>query len=401
MGGTDCIVATASNVSQQVIESIHRLDEWLIKHDHKGYEPFDGLNSWIRPLAQGKLGRQVLQQGIKRLPWNLRPLLGIRPATSTKAIGYFARAHLKLYLLLGDHRYLQRAQKELTWLLEHPSPGFSGLSWGNHFDYQSRAFYLPKGRPTAVWTSLIGHAFLDAEALNSQPGYQEAINRICQFITTDLERRPEPPGACISYIPGEYHPVHNSNMLAAAVLARACSATGDYSLREVATQAITYTVERQHAGGSWWYGEASNFHWIDSWHTAYVLDSLYWFMKCTDNWDYHQAFRQGAAFWVSNFFLSDGTPRFYADRTYPIDIQAAAQAIETLCLLAEADDPACLDRARRVASWTINNMQSPDGHFFHQRERLWASKTPMLHWGQATMLHALSCLASLEARTED
>jgi hypothetical protein len=35
------------------------------------------------------------------------------------------------------------------------------------------------------------------------------------------------------------------------------------------------------------------------------------------------------AFWTQNFFESDATPRYYADRLYPIDSQCLAQAIET------------------------------------------------------------------------
>ena len=57
-------------------------------HDYAAYDPFDGLDSWVRPLAVTPFSRQVLQQGVRRFPWNLRPLLGISPATSTKAVGY-------------------------------------------------------------------------------------------------------------------------------------------------------------------------------------------------------------------------------------------------------------------------------------------------------------------------
>ena len=372
--------------------AIQRLDGWLEAHHWQAYDPFDGLNAWLRPLAIGKLGRQLLLQGVKRFPWNLRPLLGIRPATSSKGMGYFARAYFKLYQVWNSQTYLQRAQNCLSWLLSHATRGYSGLCWGNHFDYQSRVFYLPKGVPTVVWTAHIGHAFLDAHDLVGQPAYLEAIQSICQFIATDLERRSESPGVCISYIPGGYYPVHNSNMLAAAVLARAYALTGDTTLREIAAQAVTYTVARQRGDGSWWYGEAEDLHWVDNWHTAYVLDSLWWYMKSTDDWTHQEVFRRGATFWVQNFFLADGTPKFYADRTYPIDIQAAAQAIETLCLLSEIYDPTCLDAAHRVALWTITHMQHPDGHFYYERTRWWLNRTPMLHWGQATMLHALACL---------
>ena len=35
-------------------------------------------------------------------------------------------------------------------------------------------------------------------------------------------------------------------------------------------------------------------------------------------------------FWVNNFFLENGTPKYYFDKVYPFDIQCASQAIESL-----------------------------------------------------------------------
>jgi hypothetical protein len=372
--------------------AIDRLDNWAVRHNYQAYDPFDGLNAWLRPLAIGKLGRQLLLQGVKRFPWNLRPLLGIRPATSSKAMGYFARGYLKLYQATEDVNWQQKARCCLDWLKAHPSPGYDHLCWGNHCDYQSRVFYLPRGEPALVGTAHIGHAFLDAWRIVGDEGDLEAAKSVCRFILDNLERRPEGRGVCISYIPGGYCPVHNANMLAAAVLARTYAYTRDESLRQVASDAVTYTVHTQRADGSWWYGETENLRWVDSFHTGYVLDSLWWYMASTGDQYYHSAFERGAHFFVENLFLDDGTPKYYPDRTYPVDIQCAAQAIETLTLLAREWDASCWALAEKVATWTIANMQDTDGHFYFQRGRWWVNRTPMLHWGQATMLHALACL---------
>ena len=84
---------------------------------------------------------------------------------------------------------------------------------------------------------------------------------------------------------------------------------------------------------------------------------------------------------------------FTCDRTYPVDIQCAAQAIETLAVFSD-ERPECLDQAVRVADWTIANMQARDGHFRY-RDLGWTRiTTPMLHWGQATMVKALAVLLS-------
>jgi hypothetical protein len=76
-----------------------------------------------------------------------------------------------------------------------------------------------------------------------------------------------------------------------------------------------------------------------------------------------------------------------------VDIQCASQALESLALYGEADAPACLDIGERVAGWTIAHMQDPDGHFYYRsRLGIWVNRTPMLHWGQTTMLHGLAAL---------
>ena len=75
------------------MESIGRLSDWLEKNDYSSYDTFDGLNArYIRPLTfETKFLRTVLQQGVRRFPLNLRPLLGIPKSRSTKGTGYLAK----------------------------------------------------------------------------------------------------------------------------------------------------------------------------------------------------------------------------------------------------------------------------------------------------------------------
>jgi polysaccharide biosynthesis protein VpsJ len=104
---------------------------------------------------------------------------------------------------------------------------------------------------------------------------------------------------------------------------------------------------------------------------------------------------KGYEYWKHTFFLDDGTPRYYDHKTLPLDIQCCSQAIDTLVLF-NALDPDSLTLASKVAKWTIRNMQDASGYFYYRRysPRL-VNKTPTLHWGQATMLCALSGLYKL------
>jgi hypothetical protein len=74
-----------------------------------------------------------------------------------------------------------------------------------------------------------------------------------------------------------------------------------------------------------------------------------------------------------------------------VDIQCAAQAIDTLAFFGDYDREA-VDEAAKVALWTIENMQDGDGFFYYRQYPLMTCKTPYFHWGQATMFKALSHL---------
>src|SRR5258705_4585296 len=95
-----------------------KLDGWVGRANWKAYDTFDGLSSPIAPLLT--LGipllKQVWQQGVRRFPINLRPLLGIKPGMSTKGMGFFAQGYLKLYQTYSDQIYLEKAKFCLQWL---------------------------------------------------------------------------------------------------------------------------------------------------------------------------------------------------------------------------------------------------------------------------------------------
>jgi rhamnogalacturonyl hydrolase YesR len=381
-------------VKAQIFESISRLASWLEKNNYRGYDTFDGLNArFVRPFTfETKFLRTVLQQGVRRFPINLRPLLGVRRSESTKGMGFLARGFMRMHEATDDRAWSDKAEFTLQWLKEHQSPGYNGACWGNHFDYQSRSSYVPKGLPSVVWTSHIGHAFLDAYDHFQDPRYLEIAVSSCEHIVRDLNKFSDGNSVCIGYFPGQKLRVHNANTLGASLLARTYSYTRNESYRVLAAQSIQYTAQYQRPDSSWYYGEAANLHWVDNFHTAYVLDCFKHYIERTADARYDQCMMNGYEYWKSTFFLEDGTPRYYDYKTLPIDIQCCSQAIDTLVLFNDRD-PESLSLALKVATWTIEHMQDPSGYFYYRRySRRLVNKTPTLHWGQATMLCALAGL---------
>jgi rhamnogalacturonyl hydrolase YesR len=372
-------------------DSLNRVEQWVEGHKYRGYEPFDGLSSWFRSLAFGSLfAERLLLQLIRQSPVNLRPLMGVTPKESTKGRGYMASGYVIRYRTTRNLEYLGRGESCLDWLDDHKAAKFVNHSWSNHFDFASRGGSYTKDDPIIVWTSLIGFAYLDAYEQTNNSRWLEIADSACRWIM-DLPREKTDRGNCLSYLAQIQSSIHNSNMLGAAMLARTAKHTGNQTYIDVARSAMEYSCTRQRVDGSWWYAEDPKYHWIDNFHTGYNLDSLQSYIESTgdDTWQPH--LRKGLEFYEAHFFEENGCPKYYHDRRYPVDSQCAAQSIESLAIFS-VEDPHCLELAVNVASWTIENMQANDGHFFYRVYPFIKAKTPMLHWAQATMYKALALL---------
>jgi rhamnogalacturonyl hydrolase YesR len=375
----------------KISDSLRRLETWIEDHDYRGYEPFDGLSSIFRPLTFGNLfADRLLQQLVRQSPVNLRPLLGIKPQDSTKGRGYMAWGYLAMMKSTGNPAYGEKAIRCLDWLMENKSPKFAEYSWANHFDFASRAGRYTKHESIIVWSALIGYAFLDGYEMLADRRYLDVAESVCRWIL-DLPRERTESGTCISYLATGQSSIHNANMLGAAVLARTGRLTGKAEYLDVAAEAMKYSCSRQRADGSWWYAEDSIFHWVDNFHTGYNLDSLKCYIENTGDRSYCDGMLKGLEFYKRHFFEEDGCPRYYHNRTYPVDSQCNAQAIETLANFSSCDKDS-LALAVKVALWTIVNMQDPEGYFYYRKYPLFKVKTPMLHWAQAVTYRALARL---------
>jgi rhamnogalacturonyl hydrolase YesR len=386
--------ASTGATKTKIYDAIEQVSRWLEEHDYRGYDTFDGLNArFVRPLTfETRLLRTVLQQGVRRFPLNLRPILGITRERSTKGMGFLARGFMRLHQATDESVWAERATMALQWLIEKQSKGYSGACWGNHFDYQSRAFYLPKGVPTIVWTSLIGHAFLDGYEHFNEDRYLQIAISACEHILRDLETCNEGNGTCISYIPGKNSQVHNANTLGGSLLARTYAHTRNGSYADLAKRAIQYTAQHQRPDSSWFYGEREDLHWVDNFHTAYVLDCFKHYEQSTGDREFSKAMMNGYRYWKREFFLADGTPKYYDNKIAPLDIQCSSQAIDTLVFFQDLD-PESVPLALKVADWTISHMRDRSGYFYYRKYSGGIiNKTPTLHWGQATMLCALAGL---------
>ena len=384
-----------NTIKTKITNSVKKVEKWVEDHNYKGYEPFDGLSSWFRPLTfNNLLLNRLLLQLIRQSPINLRPLFGVKPLDSTIGRGYMAWGYCHMYKLTKDPAYQRKIKLCLDWLVENKSPAYKEYSWGKHFDFASRGGLYKSFEPIAIWTALVCHAFIEAYEIFGVQKYLEVANSVCRWIAC-LPRNQTNSGFCMGYHYQDFKAeIHNSNMVGAAVLARTAKHTGNKEYLDIAKDAISYSCTRQCPDGAWWYGEGSDSHWIDNFHTGYNLDALKCYMEYSGDTSYEQNLKNGLEFYKSNFFGGSGRPKYYHNRAYPIDSQCASQAIDTLANLGNFDAEA-LRLSQKVANWTIDNMQDKKGFFYYRQYPMGIkAKTPMLHWAQATTYKALVCLLS-------
>jgi len=382
-----------------VKDSLERLYRYCKNQEWRGYDPYDALNSKLFQLVpfikNHKSFRLFFLQLNKRCRVNLRPILLVPKGRNPKALGLFLSALINLYKHQKSDEYLDIIKKCVRWLKEDRSPGYSGDCWGHDFSWQSRAFFLPKGTPTVVNTSFVGRALLSAYEVFQKEEYLQMARSACDFILNDLNRLEDQHTLCFSYSPRDRYFVHNATALGSSLLALTYQITQEESLARIAKKSIQYVIDHQRPEGFWPYGENSVAQktGTDNFHSGFILESLKIYSQSTGDFSYNQNIKKGLKFYQENFFLQDGTPKYYPHKTYPIDIHSASQAVITLSQLKEyGADEGLLEK---TVSWMIHHMQDSRGYFHYQKTKLCKNRIPYMRWAQSWTLYALSlCLSS-------
>ncbi|HUS08815.1 MAG TPA: hypothetical protein VMZ30_00005, partial [Pyrinomonadaceae bacterium] len=330
----------------------------------------------------------------KRFPFNLRALTLVPPQKNSKGLALFALAALADYRRTKMAAAETRARELLEQLLQTQIQGYSGAAWGYNFAWQSRNFFVAQRMPMVVPTAFAARALVEGYRALADDNYLQTARSSCDFILNDLKRTAASTDeVCFSYSPSDTTQIFNASLLAGETLASVAELTRETELCHLAISAARYVARRQREDGSWVYGAGPQQQWVDNFHTAYVLLSLW---RITNGCagagsDIDSSLRRGFAFWRESFFLADGWPKYYHDSLYPADAHAAATAIVTLLELREFDSTS-QDLAERIAAWTIRNLRDRQGFFYYQRRRLYTVQTPYMRWTQAWMLYALARL---------
>lgn len=368
-----------------------QLLSWMEEQDFKGWDPHDALNSpFLKGLSNFHRWAGVAAlQLVKRCPINLRPFLCVPKTLNAKGMALVLAASVRRYRIWGARNDLYRAIRIAKWLDTNQAQGYSGACWGYPFDWPNRSFYAPKGTPAIVNTSFIGHALLDLFEVTRQKCWLVIAQSSCEFICRDLNRIYGGKGFCFSYTPIDKSRVHNANLLGASLLARVGHLSACFDIINTAMESASFSLEAQRSDGSWLYGDAPNQAWVDSYHTGYNLLALKYVFEASGTSVVKKALDKGYRYYLTHFFLSDGTVKYYHNRIAPLDVHGFSHAL--ICLTAmgsHLETPH--DLAQKVLEQMINHFWSGKGYFYWQRQNGLTYRLPCMRWVQSWALLALT-----------
>lgn len=380
-----------------VKEVIKLLDAWIVKNKWIGYDPYDLKGSEIYLfLSKNKITEKIASIPERFTPVLIRNLFGVKKEVNPKAIGLLARGYIELYSKYKEIGYLKKTEFCLKWLEKNYCKDFKGFCWGYPFNWKTKVF-IPKNTPNIVVTSTVSNAFIEAYELTAKKDYLKIAENSCQFLLNKLKiDYINEDKICFSYTPLDQFHVHNANLMAAALLLRVHTHTGEEKFKNYAIKAINYSTSNQNQDGSWdYFGPPDKLtgH-IDNYHTGFVLESLLIAKKILKKeFNFNENLNKGVEFYRKKLFLKNVIPKFTDKEIFPIDIHSCAQAIITFSELSKIKTE-YEENAKKIAQWTIKNMFNKKGYFYYRIYKNFIDKTPYIRWGQAWMLRALSMLKS-------
>lgn len=376
---------------ETVLQGLLKLKSYVENNDYRGYDPYDGLMSpffKLPLLKSNKLIRFGTQQLVKRLPFNIRPLLfvqkGYNPVTlglCIQAYAYLAKAEPENYdTHVAKIMHLANELKQLK------SEGYSGLCWGYDFDWEARYAKMPAYMPTVVATGIISNAIYVAYEVTGEQKLSKMVESCAEFVLNDLNQTELDGNICFSYSPDDEQQVFNASMKGVRILAQAYAINQKKELLQLAESGVKFVVNQQDKDGGWAYSLSKVGGWTDNYHTGYVLDCLDEFQRLSGIKTYAKSLELGYKFYLNHFITSEGVPKFYHNKVFPVDCTAASQTLLTTIRFSDTD------KAKNVAFWMVENMQKKNGSFVFRKYKYYTEKTSFMRWSDAWMFAGLAYL---------
>lgn len=370
-------------------------DELLIgaiEDNYSGFDPFDGLNSKFFNKffkTNGFIGLAWIQF-FKKSPINLRTIFSVPKKRNPKGIAIFILGLISDFQRTGNEFYLKEAISLADWLLNNVSDRgiWGGACWGYHFDWNARAFFVPRGKPNVITSVYVARALYDLGEICGNGAYVNASFEVADFIYKKLLTKNAAGEYYIAYIPDEFAFVHNASLWGSAWLAFVGKKIGNENYLRVAFDVAKISLTSQSPDGSWMYGTMPHHQFIDGFHTGYNLEALYIIRSCYDTDFFDSAIASGYRYYKDNFIENDGAIKYYANNRFPRDMHCVAQAILTLTIVGEGSDNLLVEKIinKAIESMYIKSRR----RFYYQKGKYTSNSIDYMRWTRAWVYYSFS-----------
>ncbi|WP_266080483.1 antibiotic ABC transporter permease [Haladaptatus caseinilyticus] len=358
------------------------------EHDYVGYDYFDGMSSRVLTSipVDNKWLNILVQEGIKRAPINVRPLLLVEKRRNFKGTALFAMANRRMFHLSTDESYRDDAVRLARWLTNNTSDGYAGFCGGHRHAMQMLRERRPPNTPNIVPTSYATKALLAVSEFD--PTFAHTAAEATEFLYEELEYREIEDAAKIKYQPlenGQYYTL-NGGALGARLLIDLYSKFGTDELRRRSTKILDYVAERQTDLGGWYYRDppSSSHLSMDNHHNGFIIESFLRHRNVTESDRYAEQLSTALEFYRNELFEADGAPNWDENEAYPKDIHAATQGIIVFSMVGD------FAFARSIIEWVVDNLYAGSGQFYYQKRKHYTKRFTLMRWCQAWMAYALS-----------
>ena len=208
------------------------------------------------------------------------------------------------------------------------------------------------------------------------------------------EHRTSPGVSSCSYTPlaSDRGRVVNASAYRAFLLNQAAHDLGRCEYAEAAASDLGFVLESQNEDGSWYYAMDGKRHFIDHFHTCFVLKALLKIEQLTGRQDCARAIERGMRYYIGNLFDAEDLPRPFARPprfiVYRRELYDYAECLN-VATLARQRWPRLDELASRAVGDLLTRWQRTDGAFRTRHLLVGWDNVPMHRWAQAQLFRSL------------
>lgn len=375
------------------------LENYVAKENYRGWDPYDALCSKRIPKSflKNKLFAMLLIQLNLYSPINFRTILKINKGTSNKALALFSRSYFILGNIFRETSYLDKGFRLLNELLANIRESCNAY----YFPYVAPKHSLGPDIEDIICVTETMKTISSALKYRKEDELENNIKFLIEKLLKKflVEKR---DFAYFKYTPHEEGKiVFNVSALALESLSEVMNLKlhSEYDLFVLINKIVKFLIKNQRDDGAWPYSiytEKGKYYWQIDFHQGFIIDGLNSILPYLDGklrTETENALNKAIRFYMEKQFTKDGYSYYRYPFKYPIDIHNQAQGIITFSKLYKTrGEEKYLDFAKKIALWTIKNMQSPEGYFYAHKWPFFVNKIPYMRWGQAWMMLALATL---------